>query len=307
MRRFLLLTAAVCLGIASGCTRRGDFAVVYQTVNNPFFKDLNQGLEKVIRARGHQLDFFDSNFDAMIQKQQMSDILQAGYKGIFLNPVDWKGVERSLTEAKKAGVPVIVIDAPVEDRELVVTTVASDNHKAGKLAGEALKKARPDGAKIALLTYPPNKACRDRVAGFKDAIAGDEKYQIDAEEVLRSGTMEAAFPIMKDILQRSPDLTAVFAINDPSAFGVLRALDQAGRTEEVAVVAVDGNARAIKEIAEGHLLGSSAQFPGEIGEQSAKAMYDYLENKEVAREIKVRVEFIDRSNVEQFRKSTQRS
>jgi ribose transport system substrate-binding protein len=313
--KHLLVTAvpvaALFLAAVAGCTRRGDltvdFAVLYQTVNNPFFKDLNRGLEKVVQEHGHQLDVFDSNFDAKIQKQQMSDILQAGYRGIFLNPVDWKGIERSLQEAKKAGVPVIVIDAPVEDRNLVLTTVASDNFMAGKLAGEALKKARPDGAKLALLTYPPNKACRDRVAGFKAALGDDEKYQTDVEQPLRSGTREAAFPIMKDILQRSPDLTAVFAINDPSAFGVLRALDQAGMTERVVVLAVDGNAAAIEEIARGRMLGSSAQFPEQIGIEAARALYDHLEEKEVPQEIKIPVELIERSNVERFRKLAERS
>jgi ribose transport system substrate-binding protein len=185
--------------------------------------------------------------------------------------------------------------------------VASDNFQAGVLAGEALKKTRAAGARIAALTYPPNKACRDRIAGFQQAIAGDARFEIVAEQALESGTAEAAHPILKDIIQRLPELTAVFAINDPSAFGALTALEQAGKLKEVVVLAVDGNARALEEIQGGRMLGTSAQFPEEIGREAAKALYLHLERQPVPKEIKIPVEFIDASNVAHFQKQPGRS
>ena len=50
---------------------------------------------------------------------------------IFLNPVDWKAVEPGLVAAKKAKIPVIVIDSQVYRNDLVAMTIVSDNYKAG--------------------------------------------------------------------------------------------------------------------------------------------------------------------------------
>lgn len=279
------------------------FAVSYQTVDNPFFSALTKGLRSVIETQGDTLQVYDASFDARIQTQQVSDMIQAQLDGVFLNPVNWKGIGRSLQQAKASNLPVIVVDAPVQDRNLVVTTVASDNFAAGKLAGEAFCKKHPESAKVALLTLPVNKACRDRISGFKAALEGKAQYTIVAEQHVGKGTTEAAHPLMQDILQRTPDLDAVFAINDPAALGCLRALEQAGKADDVTVLAVDGHAKAIEEVARGRMLGTSAQFPEEIGAAAAKAMYRHLEGQTVEPDIKIRVELIDSSNVQRFAKS----
>ena len=272
------------------------FAVSYQTIDNPFFTDLTTGLRSVIESRGDALQVYDASFDARNQAQQLSDLIQGQFDGIFLNPVNWKGVGRSLHKAREAKVPVIVVDAPVQDRSLVVATVASDNYAAGRLAGEALVKTRPSGAKIAMLTYSVNKACRDRVTGFKAALENKPAFSVEVEQELRSGTREAAYPLTRDILLRSPDLTAIFAINDPAALGALRALDQSGKIDQVTLLAVDGNSKALAEITKGRMLGTSAQFPEEIGSAAAKAMYEHIDGKKVEPDLKIRVQFIDRSN-----------
>ena len=319
MRTATWILALLWCALVAGCDARNSssnaanvtgneatgrrFAVTYQTVDNPFFSSLTKGLRQVIEARGDTLQVYDASFDARIQTQQVSDMIQGRLDGVFLNPVNWKGIGRSLQQAKAANLPVIVVDAPVEDRELVVATVASDNFAAGKLAGEAFCKQHPESAKIALLTLPVNKACRDRIAGFKAALKGKDQYTIVAEQYLGKGTTEAARPLMQDILQRSPDLDAIFAINDPAALGCLRALEQVGKAGEVTLLAVDGHSKAIEEVARGRMLGTSAQFPEEIGQAAADAMYAHLDGQPVEPDIKIRVELIDRSNAERLIKS----
>jgi ribose transport system substrate-binding protein len=314
MKRSLLLAAAVLLAAAPGCDSGGQaapgetgaagrrtFGVTYQTINNPFFAELTKGLEAVIQERGDKLVVYDAGFNAQVQNQQVSDLIQARTDAIFLNPVNWRGIGRSLEQAKQAGIPVVVIDAPAEDEALALATVASDNLQAGRLAGEALKKARPDGSRVAILALSVNKACRDRVAGFKEALAGSERYPIARELELGQGNAEAAYPLMRDMILSVPDLGALFAINDPSAFGALRALEQAGKVEQVVVLAVDGNKKALEEIEKGRMLGTSAQFPRRIGEEAARTLYRHLEGKPVEKAIKTPVEFIDRANLEAYR------
>src|SRR5262245_15219687 len=91
------------------------FAVSFQTMNNPFFVDLNEGLKRVVEARGDRLVTLDAQFNSLKQKNDVSDVLQQHPAAIFINPVNWEGVRGTLSEAKQRNVPVVIVDAPVED------------------------------------------------------------------------------------------------------------------------------------------------------------------------------------------------
>src|SRR5262245_56065990 len=274
------------------------FGVTFQTMNNPFFVDLNDGLKKVIEAQGDRLVTLDAQFNSLKQKNDISDLLQQQPAAIFINPVNWEGVKGSLLEAKRRQVPVIVVDAPVADPELVLCQVASDNVEAGRLACEALAKVNPN-AKIAILHHSVNKACIDRVDGFKAEMAKHAGMKLlDTQE--GKGTAEAARPVMRDLLGRFNELDAAFPINDPSALGCASAIESAGRVGKVIIVTVDGSREGAAAIKAGKLLSTSAQFPREIGRVAAEKAYAYLAGKPVEKDIKIPVKLITKENADEI-------
>ena len=132
---------------ASRGTRRPGrgrlFGVTFQTLNNPFFVDLNEGLEAVVEAHGDRLVTLDAQFNSLKQKNDISDLLQQKPAAIFLNPVNWEGIRGSLIEAKRKNVPVIVVDTDVSEPDLVLCQVASDNIGAGRLAARPWPRSTP--------------------------------------------------------------------------------------------------------------------------------------------------------------------
>lgn len=302
--------AALCLALAAGgCGPSGGesgpnapsgrlIGVSFQTMNNPFFVDLNEGLKSVVEARGDTLMTLDAQWNSLKQRNDISDLAMQDAAAIFINPVNWEGIKGSLVQAREKGIPCIVVDAPVRDRELALATVASDNAEAGRLAARALAEAqRP--AKIGILQLSINKACIDRVAGFKEALAEYPDMEIvDAREV--KGNIESARPVMRDMIGRFPELNAVFAINDPTALGAISALESAGKLANVILVSVDGAPEALSAIMEGKLLATSAQFPREIGETAARLLYDHFDGKPIETDVKVRVELIDKDNAAEY-------
>jgi ribose transport system substrate-binding protein len=300
-RTFRRLAAAALVGLSLGCgTRDGGgagtggriFGVTYQTMNNPFFVELDEGLRKVIESRGDRLVHLDAQWDSDRQLNDISDLILRGSATIFINPVNWRGIRGSLLDATGKGIPCIIIDAPTADADLVLCTVASDNVEAGRLAARAMAKARRP-ARIVILHLQSNKACIDRVDGFKEEIAKHPDMTILAIQEGK-GTTEGGLPVMQDLLGRFPDLNAVFPVNDPSALGAISALESAGKLADVTVVTVDGSRDGIEAIRAGKLLSTSAQFPREIGRIAAEKAYDHLAGKAVEKEIKVPVELIDR-------------
>ena len=300
-RRDAVRLLAAGAGFA-GCGRSAEpggraFAVSLQTMNNPFFVELNDGLRAAVAARGDRLLTLDARHDSAKQRNDLSDAFQQRPAALFLNPVNWEGVRGSLVEAKRAGVPVVVVDTPVGDADLVLTQVASDNVTAGRLAAEALGKVKP-AAQVAILHHSVAKSCIDRVAGFREAAAKFPGMAIlDTQE--GKGTTEGARSVMVDLLGRFKELDAVFAINDPEAIGCASAIEGTpGRAGRVAIVTVDGSAEGIAAVKAGRLLATVAQFPGEIGRVAAGLAYDHLAGKPVARDVKIPVKLVTRETAD---------
>ena len=285
-----------------GTTANGQklFAASFMTLNNPFFVDLNEGIQKVVSSHGDKLVTLDAQFDSLKQRNDISDILQQKPAAIFLNPVDWEGVRGTLLEAQRKGVPVIVVDTDVDDKDLVLCQVISDNVGAGRLAAEALGKVKPN-AKLVILHLSTAKSCIDRVAGFKEGMKAFPGMKVlDTQE--GKGSIEGGRPVMQDLLGRYPDLDAAFPINDPSALGAISAIEAAGKSGAVTVVSVDGSREAAAAIKEGKLYSTSAQFPKEIGRVAAEKAYDHLAGKPIDKDIRIPVKLVTKENADEFLK-----
>jgi len=267
-------------------------------MNNPFFVDLNDGLKRVLDSHGDRLTTLDAQFNSLKQKNDISDLIQQQPAAIFINPVNWEGIKGSLIEAKRKNIPVIIVDAPVSEPDLVLCQVASDNVEAGRLACEALARLKPN-AKVVILHLSVNKACIDRVEGFKSEMAKHTGMKLlDVQE--GKGTTEAALPVMRDLLGRFPELDAAFPINDPSALGCISAIESAGKLGQVTVVTVDGSREAATAIQAGKLHSSSAQFPREIGRVAAEKAYEHLAGKPVPKDVKIPVKLVTKDNAAEF-------
>ncbi len=201
------------------------FGAAFQTLENPFFVDLNEGIREVVEANGDELISLGCGWDHSEQVQQIDELLAQPISALFLNPVDRQRLQSTLLRARDEGIPCIVVDTQVEDDSLVVCQVVSDNVEAGRLAGRSLaRKLAAIGnksAEIAILNIPANRACIDRVAGFQEVIDNHANMETIAIEDGK-GTSEGSRPAMQRLLEQHTDLEAVFAVNEPIAPARLR-------------------------------------------------------------------------------------
>ena len=299
----LMLLMASTLCFANGQSDAEDdghylFGATYMTMNNPFFVYLNDGIKEVAEANGDKLIAFDPALDQAKQIAQIEDMIAQKVDAIFLNPVDWKGVRPALDAAKRAGIPVINVDAPVFDTELVDCIVASDNYNAGVLVARDVMK-RLDVAKVVLLEHPTAKSAIDRTQSFVDTMEGKANYEIVARQS-SNGQIEQAMPVMENIIQAQPVIDVVMGLNDPTAMGALAALEAAGRADDVLIYGVDGAPDAKQMVKDGRITATAAQSPLGIGQNAIDAAYKLLKGESVEKEILVPITLIDASNVDQF-------
>ncbi len=237
-------------------------AVSFMSLNNPFWVAENETLKAEIAKRGGELVTYDAALNMEKQIAQIEDALASGVDAVILSPYDWKGIKPALESCKAKNVPVVVIDTKVFDGDLVAAQVVSDNYMGGQLCAQALIDKLGTSFKVAILDLSTNMAVQDRTAGFHSIIDKEAGIEVVAAQD-GDGSVEAALPIMENMLQAHPEIQAVFGTNDPAAIGCIAAIQSANRTD-ILVVGIDGAKDACELIAGGQLLGTAAQYPSKL-------------------------------------------
>lgn len=271
----------------AGGKKKYSFAFVNPTMNNAFFVAIDGKLRELIERDGHSYVMVSSDWDNSLQLSQMEDIVMTRPDLIFMTPDDPDGAKLGLQLAKEAGIPVIVLDNPVNpsDRHLVATTIASDNYQAGVVCAQMMMEDFPNGAVLAILTHMRNAASVDRLNGFKETL-DMSKFEIVAE-FDTGGTTEGAISPSEDILQAHPEITAWFCANEPSAIGAVTALKASGKAGEIKVYSIDASPDGKKLIVEGVFAGQAAQQPLKIAETAYDLAIKLLAGEEIPEQVLV--------------------
>jgi ribose transport system substrate-binding protein len=298
MRRILFGMALVVLLGCSGTNppsgharTKGVIAVSVLTLTNPFFKVIGDSITE--EAGKHGYDVTVVSGDEAVDKQltQVKDFISRKVAAIVLCPCDSKAIGAVIKEANAAGIPVFTADIACQAKDCeVVTHIATDNLSGGKEAARAMIEALGDaGGKVAIIDYPVVESCQLRTRGFKEVIEEHNKTakgkitivdQLDGGGKRPHGHRTAA-----DLVQKHPDLAGIFAINDPSALGACKAIDEAGKAKQVKVIGFDGQLDGKKAIKDGLIYADPIQFPDRIGKETVKAIVDHFAGKPTQKEV----------------------
>lgn len=272
------------------------FGVSYMTMNNPFYKIINNEILKVVEKNNDALITLDPELDVDKQNEQIYKFIDAKVDGIFINPIDFEQIEPALQAAKRANIPVIIIDAPVSDESLVNCTIVSDNYDAGVQCAKDMME-RLDSANIVLLKHTTAKSAKERIEGFLSVIDNNEKYKV-INEAECDGQLEIAMPKMQEIIEETPDIDVVMALNDPSALGALAALEKNNKND-VMVYGIDGTPEIKALIGRNQMIvGTVAQSPIKMGQIAVENMYNILNGKKkIEKNIIIPISLINKENL----------
>lgn len=271
------------------------FGVSYMTMNNPFYKIINNEILKMVEKNNDTLITLDPELDVDKQNEQIYKFIDQKVDGIFINPIDFEQSEPALQAAKRANIPVIVIDAPVSDESLVDCTIVSDNYDAGVQCAKDMME-RLVSANIVLLKHTTAKSAKERIEGFLSVIDNNEKYKV-INEAECDGQLEIAMPKMQEIIEETPDIDVVMALNDPSALGALAALEKNNKND-VMVYGIDGTPEIKALIGRNQMIvGTVAQSPIKMGQIAVENMYNILNGKKIEKNIIIPISLINKENL----------
>ncbi len=265
----VLFLLAVMLGVLlPGVIAAQDkiiIGLITKTETNPFFVKMREGAQAKADELGVELLFAAGSFDGDNEAQvtAIENMVAAGAKGILLVPSDTTAIIPAVEKAREAGVIVIALDTPTNPEDATDALYATDNFKAGQLIGQwARAKFGDSEAKIALMNLNPGITVGDlRRDGFLDGfgIAIDDPQVVCQQDT--QGDQAKGQTAMENCLAANPDINLVYTINEPAAFGAYRAIEDAGRQDDVTIVSVDGGCAGVSGVIDGRIDATSQQYP----------------------------------------------
>ncbi|MBB6557717.1 fructose transport system substrate-binding protein [Acidovorax soli] len=269
--------------------------LITKTETNPFFVKMKEGAAEVAKAKGAKLlsGAGKADGDNAGQITAMENMIGAGAKTILITPNDSKAILPAIKKARDKGVMVIALDSPTDPADGTDALFATDNYKAGVLIGQYAKAALAASApgkplKIATLDLlPGHPVGAQRHNGFLQGF-GLASYDAKNNELARPsevvcmadsfGDRAKAQTAMENCLQKNPDITLVYTINEPAAAGAFNALQKAGKEKGVMIVSVDGGCDGIRDVAAGKIAATSQQYPLKMAAMGVEAGIEYAKS-----------------------------
>jgi len=237
-------------------------------------------------------------FDPTLQKPIVDSAVAAKPDAILIAPTDVTAMQGPLNVASQAGIKVVLVDTTLKDPSIAVSAIASDNEGGGKAAFDAITKLAPQGGKVMVMSVDPGISTTDaRAKGFEDAVKANPKYQYLGIQYSHNDPATAA-NLISSALQKDPDIVGVFAANLFSAEGTATGVRQAGKGEQVKVVAFDAGPNQVKALKEGTVQALVAQQPAEIGKYGVDAAVASLDKGTVTPKVQTGFTIITKDNVD---------
>jgi DNA-binding LacI/PurR family transcriptional regulator len=203
---------------------------------DPFFLGMLRSAQEAVAEAGMQLVFTVATRPA--DHERFVAYAAGGHvDGVLL--LSLHGRDKLPQRLEQLGVPTVLSGRPLTGRKRLYY-VDADNVDGGRIATRHLLES---GRRTVATVTGPLDMCagQDRLAGYRDAIEA-AGLEVD-EELVSVGefTTAGGYDAMTRLLERRPEVDAVFAASDLAAIGAIRAIEQVGRSvpDDVAVVGFD--------------------------------------------------------------------
>jgi ribose transport system substrate-binding protein len=284
-------------GSSSGGKKTYKMTLIAGVKGDEFYITMNCGAQAEAKKLGVKLDFQGPDeFDASQQTPIVNAVAAKKPDAVLIAPTDTKALYAPIKQMADSGTKIVLVDTTLDQPDMAVSQIASDNEAGGKTAAETLTKLIGGSGKVFMVNVKPGISTTDArekgfVAGAKAAgldYVGRE-YSNDKPEVAAAKTKAA--------LQKNPDLKGIFGTNLFAAEGAASAVREAG-AKDVKIVGFDAGPKQVQDLKDGIVQGLIAQKPADIGAQGVQQAYNALTGKATTKKIGTESTSITKDNLQ---------
>nr|WP_321355677.1 substrate-binding domain-containing protein [uncultured Draconibacterium sp.] len=207
-----------------------------------------------VQELGGTVKVMDAENDADKQLAQAKELLANGVDVLVVVPVDQFAAADIVKTAHAKNVKVISYDRLIKNCKLDFY-VSTDNVEIGALQASYLTTIKPTGKYALIGGAISDNNSQLLYLGQRNVLQplvdrGD--IEIVYNEFTNAWEESEGYEHGKALLKAHPDVDAIIAGNDELAMGVIRAIKEAGREDQILVAGMDADLRNLREIVAEH-------------------------------------------------------
>jgi ribose transport system substrate-binding protein len=306
--RLIILMSLVALtsGLLVAC-KRGEqkknqpvIAVIPKGVSHSFWLTMKSGADAAGQELGATIDWKGpaSETDIAGQINIVEDAINRQVDGIVIAPSHGDSLVPIVERAQREGIPVSIFDSGIST-EKYLSYVATDNRAGGALAADRMGERLNGKGQVAILGVKKGSVSTDeREQGFADRLK--EKFpEIQVVQWLYGdANASKSLSTAEDILTTHPDLNGLFASNESSTVGAVRAIRQRDLGARVVLIGFDATPDLVSNVRDSSIDSLVIQNPFKMGYEGVRTILDKLAGREPARHIDTGVSLLTRENVD---------
>jgi ribose transport system substrate-binding protein len=280
-------------------------AVIPKGTSHTFWKAIHAGAVRASQELGVEVIWKgparEDDRDAQIA--EVENFVSRGVSGIVLAPTDDKALRIPVSDAMRAGIPIVIIDSGLASDDYV-SFVATDNYKGGRLAGERMVERLQGKGRVVLLRYMEGSASTmERERGFLDVLSENPGIEIASANQYAGATAETAYQASENLLARfksqdgSPSVDGIFCPNESSAFGMLRALQDSDLAGRILLIGFDASEQMARALENGEFDALVLQDPVNMAYLGVKTMVSHIRGEKVPERVDTGVTLVTRDNM----------
>jgi ribose transport system substrate-binding protein len=288
---------------AEETSEKVKIGVIFKALDSEFWQFMKKGVDDESSKHSNlEIAFLAPQAEINIgqQVEMIESLITQKVDALMIAPSGSKEIIPTLEKAKKANIPVIILDTdtPWEGK---VCFIGSNNTEGGALAANYITNKLNGKGKVAIIPGIMGHATHmDRLNGAKSVFEAEEEIEIVAIQPANSDRF-LGMQVMENILVANPDLDGVFCTNDQMALGALEALRNAKKEKEVILVGFDAVPEALQRIKEGSGFDATiSQNPYLMGKKGIEIALKVINGESVPPKINTGVEVVTKENVDLF-------
>jgi ribose transport system substrate-binding protein len=272
-------------------------------------------ISKNAKAAAEQYDDVDFELleaaDADSQAQQIEQAIADKPDVLVVLPQDGAALTPVAQKAEKAGIRVVNIDRLFTAPDAATATILGDNYQIGVLAATYIAdQLKCQGNVVEIQGLAGISVTTDRTKGFTDTLK--KKCPGGGIKIVASQpgdfNPDKGLTVMENILQAQKKIDAVYTHDDDMAQGVVQAIRNAGREDEMFLTGVGGSQDAMDQIKEGGLYRATFLYNPNMAASAVNMArlialgegFPELVPPEVPRQVVVPAAVVTQDNVEDY-------
>ncbi|WP_053057591.1 substrate-binding domain-containing protein [Rubrobacter aplysinae] len=278
-----------------------EIAMVTINLEALFFTEMVAGAEQAAEEANASLTVFNANDEPAAQNNAIQNYVEQGVDAITVVAIDTEGIQPAIEDAEEAGIPVVAIDAVV-DNPAVDAQIGVDNSDAaaqmGSYFNDWAEEQDIESAQIGLVSALNSTIQITREDAFEETVqeAGHEIVQVVDGENQQEQAQQAA----ENLFTANPNMDAVYSTGEPALIGTVAAARSQDATG-IPQFGWDLSAQAIRGIDDGFVEAVVQQDPRAEGETAVQFSVDLVQGNEVPETENIPITIATDENVDQFR------